>query len=599
MSHNLDEFHLLAFRAAMQPPGNPRGVTRLSGKPTSNRDLRAALRSVMGRQGRDASGTFIATTTTGLRIWINQARRPEPAERPLWEGDRTVGLARQVYDIPLLMRGKVVGGSRGSGALGEHHAAAFRQATSAYAGSVERWTERAGQPMTNAELRQALQREMGESHGVSGPGIPTTFADKRSMCIWVDPSVPCPYPDREKPTWRGRDVVDLARLVYDIPKPGTAIEVARDTTPSAFASARTALAAARTTVEAKDVHDKAEGLRAYARLAGDRSLEIEAAEIRIRAARRLGEMLEGTVRKPGERSNLPRRKVSNPALAELGVSYKLSAYAQQLAALSEDDFHDVVESWRGRIDGAAERVTTTVVRELERRRRDERLGDPPALPQAQYRVIYADPPWEFRGGQGRGAKAHYPTMRDSEIERLPVRNLAALDGAALFVWCPCAHVDTALAAMSAWGFQFRTVAFVWQKRTARDERDRLGMGFWTRIQTELVLLGTRGRVARLDTATRVEQLVRAPVGAHSAKPAEVYERIEALLKGPYIELFARGDARPGWDTWGLEAKPGTCPCCGYDGPPDGRVCRRCGPDSCRRCLNGVCPKNCAGRGGPA
>ena len=594
---SLDEFHLLAFRTALQPPGNPRGVARLSGKPTSNRDLRAALRSVMGRYGRDANGTFIATTAAGLRIWINATRRPEPAEaRPLWEGDRTVELARQVYDIPLLMRGKVVQGSRGSGALGEHHAAAFRQATSAYVGSEGRWAERAGQPMTNAELRQALRNDMGESHGVTGPGIPTTFADRRSMCIWVDPSVPCPYPDREKPTWRGADVVELARLVYDIPKPGTAIEVAQDTTPSAFASARTALAKARTTVEAKDVHDRAEGLRAYARLAADRGLEIEAAEIRIRAARRLGEMLAETPRNRGDANPVLNADRVPPSLPELGITRNLSSYAQKLASLSAAEFHDVMESWRTRFDGSTERVTTSVVRELERRRRDASLGDPPPMPRGEYRVIYADPPWDFAGGQGRGATNHYPTMRVGDIKALPVERLAKFEGAALFLWCPCAYVPYAIDVMTAWGFTFRTVAFVWQKRTAQDERDRLGMGFWTRIQTELVLLGTRARVSRLETGTRVEQIVRSPVGAHSAKPAEVCERIEALLNGPYIELFARGDARPGWATWGLEAKPVTCPCCGYEGAPEGRACRKDGvcPGFCRRCPEGVCPKNCAG-----
>ena len=374
-----------------------------------------------------------------------------------------------------------------------------------------------------------------------------------------------------------------------------------DTTPSAFASARTALAEARTTVEAKDVHDRAEGLRAYARLAGDRSLEIEAAEIRIRAARRLGGLLAETPRNSGElrRGEIPavpqRHSGEIKNLAELGVTRKLSAYAQVLAALSESDFQAVMTSWRSKIVGSAERVTTTVVRELDRRKRDESLGDPPPLPQAQYRVIYADPPWDFRGGRGRGAHNHYPTMRDSEIERLPVRDLAAIDGAALFLWCPCAHVDTAIEVMTAWGFVFRTVVFVWQKRTARDERDRLGMGFWSRIQTEFVLLGTRGRVARLDTGTRVEQIVRSPVGAHSAKPAEVYERIEALLNGPYIELFARGDARPGWDTWGLEAKRAPCACCAYDGPPERRACMGGGSKDCRRCGPGRCPNKCPGR----
>jgi hypothetical protein len=56
-----------------------------------------------------------------------------------------------------------------------------------------------------------------------------------------------------------------------------------------------------------------------------------------------------------------------------------------------------------------------------------------------------------------------------------------------------------------------------------------------------------GKPARVDRG--VPQLVVAPRREHSRKPDEVAERIERLLPGPYIELFAR-ESRPGWDTWG-------------------------------------------------
>ena len=39
---------------------------------------------------------------------------------------------------------------------------------------------------------------------------------------------------------------------------------------------------------------------------------------------------------------------------------------------------------------------------------------------------------------------------------------------------------------------------------------------------------------------------------HSRKPAEVYARIEQLVDGPYLELFARPPHPPGWDVWGRE-----------------------------------------------
>ena len=50
----------------------------------------------------------------------------------------------------------------------------------------------------------------------------------------------------------------------------------------------------------------------------------------------------------------------------------------------------------------------------------------------------------------------------------------------------------------------------------------------------------------------VRKLIVSPRREHSRKPDEVYERIEALCEGPYLEMFARF-ARPGWDRWGTEA----------------------------------------------
>ena len=63
------------------------------------------------------------------------------------------------------------------------------------------------------------------------------------------------------------------------------------------------------------------------------------------------------------------------------------------------------------------------------------------------------------------------------------------------------------------------------------------MGYWTRANTEFCLLATKGAPLRL--AEDIHQVVLAPVGEHSAKPQEVRSRIERLLAGPYLELFAR------------------------------------------------------------
>jgi len=105
-------------------------------------------------------------------------------------------------------------------------------------------------------------------------------------------------------------------------------------------------------------------------------------------------------------------------------------------------------------------------------------------------------------------------------------------------------------AMLRWGFTYKTVGFVWVKRTKRN-RLHWGMGKWTRSNAELCLIATRGTPKRMSAA--VHSVIEAQAAKHSQKPIDAYERIEALLGDQQrIELFAR-ERRVGWDAWGNEA----------------------------------------------
>lgn len=182
---------------------------------------------------------------------------------------------------------------------------------------------------------------------------------------------------------------------------------------------------------------------------------------------------------------------------------------------------------------------------------------PSSPPQSEYRVIYADPPWSFATysdkGKGRSAQAHYDCLGMDDLCKIPVREWAARN-CALFLWTTDPLLPQALKLIEAWGFTYKTVGFYWAKlnRSAPGKRFAeedffTGLGFWTRANVEQCLLATRGKPKR--KAKDVRRLVIAPRREHSRKPEEVYQRIERLLSGPYLELFARG-TRPGWDSWG-------------------------------------------------
>jgi N6-adenosine-specific RNA methylase IME4 len=168
----------------------------------------------------------------------------------------------------------------------------------------------------------------------------------------------------------------------------------------------------------------------------------------------------------------------------------------------------------------------------------------------QYGIIYADPPWRYayNGGQGV-AENHYPTMSIEEICALPVAELAAKDSA-LFLWATFPMLPEALRVITAWGFTFKTVAFVWLKLNKKALTWFCGMGFWTRSNAEICLFATRGKPKRQSKS--IHQFIISPLESHSKKPDITRDRITALMGGlPRVELFAR-QPTPGWDIWGNE-----------------------------------------------
>ena len=104
--------------------------------------------------------------------------------------------------------------------------------------------------------------------------------------------------------------------------------------------------------------------------------------------------------------------------------------------------------------------------------------------------------------------------------------------------------------IQAWGFQYKTVAFVWVKQNKKADTLFLGLGHWTRSNAEICLLATRGTIRRKSAYVR--QIILSHIEKHSKKPDEARDRIVELIGDvPRIELFAR-QTTPGWDVWGNE-----------------------------------------------
>lgn len=332
-----------------------------------------------------------------------------------------------------------------------------------------------------------------------------------------------------------------------------------------------AVAEAKTVDEVKDIADKSDALRVYARQAKNRELEVDAAEIRMRAERRLGELLKaqkesvglnagraGSGRPKIGGSNEEPPKDSRPTLSAAGIDKKLSSRAQKAALISENEFEEIVADWRERIVFENDRVTTNILRaagKVERRKTEESnkvetgctVADLERLVSAgrKFGCIYADPPWLYSNQGTRAAtNNHYGGMTIDELCALPIRELAA-DDAHLHLWTTNGFLFECPRIFDAWGFEFRS-SFVWVK-------PQMGIGNYWRNSHEIMLTAIRGKAKRFNDKS-LKSWAEWDRGRHSAKPEQVRHMVERASYGPYLELFGRS-AATGWAVWGNEVEP--------------------------------------------
>lgn len=233
----------------------------------------------------------------------------------------------------------------------------------------------------------------------------------------------------------------------------------------------------------------------------------------------------------------------------IGTSLDKGEEIDALAKLSPEGREDVIAKAE-----AGEKVSAKVAEKKERRAdREENLGRKlKALPDRKFGVILADPEWEHvawsDAGLAKAAVNHYPVSSIDTIKSRPVADIAA-DDCVLFMWTTVPHLDQAFDVIRAWGFEYKTSA-VWNKTYPGKQQ---GMGYWFRINHEILIVATRGDVVAPAPGTQFGSVHSSEPRDHSVKPDWQYEIIESYFPNlPKIELNARR-ARPGWEAWGLEA----------------------------------------------
>lgn len=187
----------------------------------------------------------------------------------------------------------------------------------------------------------------------------------------------------------------------------------------------------------------------------------------------------------------------------------------------------------------------------------------PELPNKKYDIIYCDPPWDYGGKMqydksGKkdvnenwedkifisSANFKYPTIKTRDLKMIPIDSITK-DDCLLFMWVTSPHLEQGIDLGKYWGFDFKTVAFVWDKMVHNP-------GQYTLSYVELCLVFKKGKIPRPRGTRNEKQMIRVPRGNHSQKPIEVLKAIERMFPTQEkIELFTRH--RPdGWDVWGLD-----------------------------------------------
>lgn len=324
--------------------------------------------------------------------------------------------------------------------------------------------------------------------------------------------------------------------------------------------ARAILEQSKAVDEVREVADQAKAIELYLR-SRNASMESQsdAAEIRLRAERRLGELTRDMPKSrgaAGSGANQHRGAVAKsdrtknpPTLASQGIDKRDAHKWQQLASIPAKKFDALISETRAK----GERLTAAAPLKLVRHDAKAELAaelrrKPIPLPAGKFHVIASDPAWAYSKRAGdvtqRGALP-YPPMTVEEICALgpAVRDRAERD-CVLWLWCTNAHMlRAAPAVLDAWGWQEKTI-LTWDKGS-------IGTGDWLRGQTEHCIMAVRGNP--IVQLTNQSTLLRGDRREHSRKPESFYELVEKLCPGTKLEMFAR-EPREGWARWGAESE---------------------------------------------
>ena len=307
---------------------------------------------------------------------------------------------------------------------------------------------------------------------------------------------------------------------------------------------QTALAEAKTIPQIKNLADQADLFRQWLKKqkAGIEA-ENNGAIICLQAQRKLGEMLSNINLNKGAAEEGWKTQLHHATtLNELNIEKTQSHRWQKLAEIPEDDFQQFITEYLSIQDG----ITRAGLFKFFAQKTITPLKDYPPLPEGKFRVIAIDPPWQYGTTYNPDNRRVGAPYHEMSFEQLAALEIPAADDSILWLWTTNAFMREALELSEIWQFEQKSI-LTWFK-------ERTGVGYWLRGETEHCLLCTRGETHKLsDEAFTTHLKVKST--NHSAKPNEFYTVVESLCgeasEETHLEMFAR-KKRQNWKTWGNE-----------------------------------------------
>lgn len=301
--------------------------------------------------------------------------------------------------------------------------------------------------------------------------------------------------------------------------------------------ARLALIEARDAISAKRVADMAKAAEVFAIKQKCDEAKTYAHEIYVEALRLEGDYLRQEEKNKGGRpkkTNDIVPSVSAKTLKEQGIQPRESVLAQAVSRAAEEcpKLFEEVKS-----GGKVNDIRRHYKKKAHEAKVKECATKPIDISTGPYDIIMSDPPWryDFEEAKNREVENQYQTATIAEIcGHKPNSSKDSI----LLLWATAPKLEEALQVMKAWGFTYRTCA-VWDKQV-------IGMGYWFRVQHELLLLGVKGKPGSTPESERISSVFIEKRRQHSQKPEAVYEWVEKAFPGlKKAEMYAR-QPRPGW-----------------------------------------------------